>query len=187
MHKTIALCALALVGAAQAAPAVYEVESAHTFPKFEVSHNGFSNHTGIFTKTTGKILMDREAKTGSMEIVVDTSAISTGAPQMEKFLGSKEFFNVGQFPTMTYKGNRFIFNGDRLVSVEGELTLLGVTRPLTLTVTNFVCGPHPRTRKEECGANAIGQLKRSDYGMTAFLPLIGDDIKLTMQTEAYKQ
>jgi polyisoprenoid-binding protein YceI len=187
MHKALAVFALACAGAAQAAPAVYEIESVHTFPKFEVSHNGFSNHTGIFTKTTGKIILDREAKTGSMEIVVDTTAISTGAPPMEKFLSAKEFFNVEQFPTMTYKGTRFIFEGDKVVSVEGELTLLGVTRPLTLTVTNFVCGQHPRTKKEECGANAVGQLKRSDYGMKAFLPLIGDDIKLTMQTEAYRQ
>ncbi len=107
MHKALAVFALALAGAVQAAPAVYEIESVHTFPKFEVSHNGFSNHTGIFTKTTGKIIMDREAKTGSMEVVVDTSAISTGAPPMEKFLSAKEFFNVEQFPTMTYKGHAF--------------------------------------------------------------------------------
>lgn len=187
MQKTLAAVALALAGAAQAAPAVYEIESVHTFPKFEVSHNGFSYQTGIFTRTTGKIVMDLEAKTGTMDIVVDTTAISTGAPPMEKFLASKEFFNVEQFPTMTYKGTRFIFSGDKLATVEGELTLLGVTRPLTLTVTHFICGQHPRTKKEECGANAVGQLKRSDYGMKAFIPLIGDDIKLTLQTEAYKQ
>ena len=88
---------------------------------------------------------------------------------------------------MTYKGTRFNFEGDKLVSVDGELTLLGVTRPLKLTVTHFVCGQHPRTKKEECGANAVAELKRSDYGMKAFIPLIGDDIKITMQTEAYKQ
>jgi polyisoprenoid-binding protein YceI len=174
-------------GAVQAAPAVYEIDSTHTFPKFEVSHNGFSNHTGIFTKTSGRITLDREAKTGSMEVTVETADISTGIAPMEKFLKAKEFFNVEQYPTMTYKGTRFRFEGDKLVAVEGELTLLGVTRPLTLTVINFVCGAHPRSKKEQCGANAVGELKRSDYGMKAFLPLIGDDIKLMLQTEAYKQ
>ncbi|MDB5804113.1 MAG: polyisoprenoid-binding protein [Betaproteobacteria bacterium] len=178
--------ALLCAGAAGAAPAVYEIENAHTFPKFEVSHNGFSNHTGIFTKTSGKITYDREAKSGSMEVTVDTAEISTGIAPMEKFLKSKEFFNIEQYPTMSYKGMRFRFEGDKLVAIEGELTLLGVTRPLTLNVVNFVCGPHPRTKKEECGANAVGELKRSDYGMKAFLPLIGDDIKLSIQTEAYK-
>lgn len=182
-----AAVALAFATAADAAPAVYEIENAHTFPKFEVSHNGFSNHTGIFTKTSGRITLDMEARTGSMEVTVDTAAISTGIEPMEKFLRAPEFFNVEKFPTMTYKGTRFRFEGDKLVAVDGELTLLGVTRPLTLTVTNFVCGPHPRTKKEECGANAVGALKRSDYGMKAFLPLIGDDIKLMLQTEAYKQ
>jgi polyisoprenoid-binding protein YceI len=179
--------ALAAAGLAQAAPANYEIENAHTFPKFEVSHNGFSNHTGIFTKTSGKMVLDLEAKTGTLDITVDTAAISTGIAPMEKYLQSKEFFNVEQYPTMSYRGSRFRFEGDKLVAVEGELTLLGVTRPLTLTVTNFVCGQHPRTKKEECGANAVGQLKRSDYGMKAFIPLIGDDIKLMIQSEAYKQ
>jgi len=191
MHISFKQAALALAiaaaGTAQAAPATYEIENAHTFPKFEVSHNGFSFHTGMFTKTAGKIVLDLEARTGSMDITVDTSAISTGIAPMEKFLVTKEFFNVEQFPTMTYKGNRFRFEGDKLVAVDGELTLLGVTRPLSLTVTHFLCGQHPRTKKEECGANAVGQLKRSDYGMKAFLPIIGDDIKLMIQTEAYKQ
>jgi polyisoprenoid-binding protein YceI len=190
MFKLMHSAALALAcacGAAQATPFTYEIENAHTFPKFEVSHNGFSYHTGIFTKTTGKIVLDLEAKTGSMDITVDTSAISTGIAPMEKFLVSKEFFNVEQYPNMTYKGTRFRFEGDKLVGVDGELTLLGVTRPLSLTVTHFLCGQHPRTKKEECGANAVGQLKRSDYGMKAFLPIIGDDIKLMIQTEAYKQ
>jgi len=191
MHISFKQAALALAiaaaGTAQAAPATYEIENAHTFPKFEVSHNGFSFHTRMFTKTAGKIVLDLEARTGSMDITVDTSAISTGIAPMEKFLVTKEFFNVEQFPTMTYKGNRFRFEGDKLVAVDGELTLLGVTRPLSLTVTHFLCGQHPRTKKEECGANAVGQLKRSDYGMKAFLPIIGDDIKLMIQTEAYKQ
>jgi len=178
---------LTFAGAAQAAPFTYEIENAHTFPKFEVSHNGFSFHTGTFTKTTGKIVMDLEAKTGTMDVTVDTNALSTGVGVMENALKSKEFFNTEQFPTMTYKGTRFRFEGDKLVAVDGELTLLGVTRPLTLTVTHFLCGQHPRSKKEQCGANAVGQLKRSDYGMKAFLPIIGDDIKLMIQTEAYKQ
>lgn len=188
MKLKLGIAALAFAaGAAQAAPATYDLENAHTFPKFEVSHNGFSNHTGIFTKTTGTMVLDLAAKSGTLDVTIDSSALTTGIAVMEAALKSKEFFNVEQFPTMHYKGTRFQFEGDRLVSVEGEFTLLGVTRPLTLSVTNFVCGAHPRSKKEECGANAVGQLKRSDYGMKAFLPIIGDDIKLMIQTEAYKR
>jgi len=187
VQASLGAFALLFGAAAGAAPVVYEIESAHTYPKFEVSHNGFSNHTGIFTKTTGRVVFDRDAKSGSMEVTVETAALTTGIEVMEKVLRGKEFFNVEQYPTMTYKGTRFRFDGDKLAAIDGELTLLGVTRPLTLTLTNFVCGPHPRSKKEECGANAVGELKRSDYGMKAFLPLIGDDIKLMIQTEAYKQ
>lgn len=174
-------------GTANAASAVYEIENNHTMPKFEVSHNGFSFHTGIFTKTSGKIVMDLEAKTGSMDVTIDAGSMITGVGVMEAALKGKDFFNVEQFPTMSYKGTHFNFEGNKLVSVDGEFTLLGVTRPLSLTLTHFICGQHPRSKKEECGANAVGQLKRSEYGMKAYLPIIGDDIKLMIQTEAYKQ
>jgi len=191
-NQIVAACALSTasllaMGGAFAAPAVYEIENNHTFPKFEVSHNGFSFHTGTFTKTSGRITMDLEAKTGSMDVTIATADITTGVGVMEAALKGKDFFNAEQFPTMSYKGTRFNFDGAKLVSVDGEFTLLGVTRPLSLTVTNFVCGQHPRSKKEECGANAVGQIKRSDYGMKAYLPIIGDDIKLMIQTEAYKQ
>ena len=185
--KTAAALACATAFGVQAAPVTYDIENNHTFPKFEVSHNGFSFHTGTFTKTTGKIVLDMEAKTGSMDVSIDTTALSTGVGVMEAALKGKDFFNTEQFPTMTYKGTRFNFEGDKLASVDGEFTLLGVTRPLSLTVTNFVCGQHPRSKKEQCGANAVAQLKRSDYGMKAYTPIIGDDIKLMIQTEAYKQ
>jgi len=172
---------------AQAAPATYEIENAHTFPKFEVSHNGFSFHTGTFTKTSGKIVMDLAAKTGSMDVTIDTTALSTGVAVMEAALKGKDFFNAEQFPTMTFKGTKFNFEGDRLASVDGDFTLLGVTKPVKLTVTHFLCGQHPRSKKEQCGANATAQIKRSDFGMKSYLPIIGDDIKLMIQTEAYKQ
>lgn len=188
--NTIALAAfaaLALAGAARAEQATYEIDPTHTFPKFEVSHMGFSNHTGLFTKTRGTVKYDPQGKTGSMEVVVEPTGVSTGVEHMENFLRSKTFFNVEQYPTVSYRGKKFIFDGDKLASVEGELTLLGVTKPVNLALLNFRCGPNPISKKEECGGNATGQIKRSEFGMTGFLPGVGDEVKLNIQFEAYKQ
>ena len=87
---------------------------------------------------------------------------------------------------MVYKSTRFIYQGEVPSVVEGELTLLGITKPVTLTFTNFACGQHPRSKKDQCGGNLTGQLKRSDFGMKAYLPVVGDEVKLLIQVEAFK-
>lgn len=172
--------------AAAVAADTYTVDPGHTFPRFEINHFGFSTHHGQFNKTAGKLVLDRAAKTGSVEITVDTASISTGDPKLEKHLRSEDFFSVEKFPAMVFKSKAVKFDGETPVAAEGELTLLGVTRPLTLAVSRVKCGPHPIAKKEACGAEVTGTLKRSEFGMMAYVPAVGDEVTLRIQVEAHK-
>lgn len=189
MMKTllVASLTLAMSASAMASPEVYEIDNSHTFPGFEISHFGFSTQRGSFEKTRGEIHLDREARTGSVSIEVDTGSIHTGFPKREEHLKSADFFNVEKFPTMRFHSEHFVFEGDRLARVDGELTLLGVSKPLSLTVEQFACGKNPMFHKEECGAELSGMVKRSDFGMKTFVPYIGDEVRLHISVEAYKQ
>ena len=180
-----AMSAAGLSGAALAADS-YTLDPGHTFPRFEISHFGFSTHHGQFNKTAGKIVLDRAAKTGSIEITVQTASIGTGDPKLEEHLRSPDFFNVEKFPTMVFRSKAVRFNGDVPVSAEGELTLLGVTKPLTLTISRVVCAQHPFYKKEDCGADVTATLKRSEFGMTKYVPAVGDEVKLRIQVESLK-
>jgi polyisoprenoid-binding protein YceI len=164
----------------------YTVDPAHTFPHFSISHLGFSTMQGRFDKSSGKVTLDRAAKTGSVDIAIEAASVSTGFAKRDEHLKSPDFFNAAEFPTITYKSSAVKFNGDAPASVEGNLTLLGVTKPVTLTVDSFNCGANPMNKKEECGAAASAKFKRSDFGMKFGLPNVGDDIKLVFEVEAYK-
>jgi polyisoprenoid-binding protein YceI len=180
------LLAAAVATPAFAAPENYTVDPGHTFPSFEVSHLGFSTHRGRFNKTEGKIVLDTAAKSGSIDITIDANSISTGGEKLETHLKAEDFFNVAKFPTLTFKSSKLKFDGDKLVGADGDFTLLGVTKPVSLTVTNFKCGPHPFNKKPVCGAEVSGTVKRSEFGMKYGLPAVGDDIKLLIQVEAGK-
>ena len=189
----IALVAAAVPLAAFAAPENYTMDPYHTYPQFEVSHLGFSHMRGRFDRTSGKFTVDRAARTGSLELVVQTASISTGdndkgsRPRArDEHLRSPDFFNVAEFPTMTFKGTGVRFQGDNVQSIDGQITLLGVTRPLTITLDSWKCGPHPVSKKEMCGGNAQGTVKRSDFGMKFGIPAVGDELKLWIEFEAYK-
>lgn len=164
----------------------YTVDPPHTFPHFSVNHLGFSTMQGRFDKTSGKITLDRAAKSGSVEIAIESASLSTGFAKRDEHLRSPDFFNAAEFPTISYKSTAMRFKGDTPASVEGNLTLLGVTKPVTLTIDAFNCGTNPMNKKEECGAAASAQIKRSDFGMKFALPNVGDDIKLVFEIEAIK-
>jgi polyisoprenoid-binding protein YceI len=170
---------------ALAAAQSYTVDPDHTYPSLEFSHMGLSVWRGKFNKTTGKVLLDRAAKTGTADIRVDTSSIDFGLPSMKKFAITPDWLNVGKFPAMTYKGS-LRFKGDAPESVEGQLTLLGVTRPLTLKINTFKCMLHPMLKKEVCGADAEGDLNRADYGMSLYSEGEAGKIHLRIQVEAIK-
>jgi len=179
-----------LISAAFALPATaadsYTVDPAHTYPNFEINHLGFSTMHGRFGATNGKVVLDAMAKRGSIDITIDATSIDTGHAKRDTHLKSDEFFNVGKFATLTYKATKLNFNGDKLTGADGDLTLLGVTKPVSLTVTSFNCGPHPMNKKPMCGANATAMIKRSDFGLSAYLPAIGDEVKISIEVEAVK-
>jgi len=185
-YKILALLLAAGVSLGAHAADSYTADPDHTFTHFAVSHMGFSTMYGRFDKSSGKITLDRAAKTGSLEMAIQAGSVNTGFAKRDDHLRSPDFFNAAEFPVVNYKSNTIKFNGDSPASIEGSLTLLGVSKPVTLTVDNFKCGANPMNKKEECGANATAQIKRSDFGMKAFLPGVGDDIKLVFEIEAYK-
>jgi polyisoprenoid-binding protein YceI len=178
--------AIALSAAALAADN-YTIDSRHTFPVFEVNHLGFSTQRGRFNKTTGKVTLDVAAQKGSVEVVIDTASIDMGLEDWDKHMKNEDFFNVEKYPAMTFKSDRFIFKKGKPAEVHGTLTLLGVERPVQLKVEHFHCGVHPINKKEVCGADLTTRIKRSDFGMTKFLPAVGDDIVIRIPVEAFKE
>ena len=186
-HKTIAVTAAMLaIGTASAAPESFTIDSNHTFPMFEASHFGISIQRGRFDKTAGKIVLDREAKSGSIEVNIDTASINMGFEDWNKHMKGEDFFNVEKFPSMIFKSTKLIFEGDKLVAADGEFTLLGVSKPLRLKVSNFACTEHPMLKKLYCGAEVSAEIKRSDFGMKIGIPIVGDDIRLMSPVEAIK-
>lgn len=193
--KRVTLCAalFALPLAAVAAPESYTMDPYHTFAHFEIDHNGLSYMRGLFTKNSGKFVIDRAAKTGSVELAVETTSISTGdndkgsRPRArDEHLRTADFFNVAEFPRMTFKSSGVKFAGDNPSEIAGNLTLLGVTKPVSMKVERFVCKDNPINKRPMCGGNATGTLKRSEFGMKYGLPNLGDDLKLFFSFEAYK-
>lgn len=167
MFRSFALVALGVIAAnASAAPVKYEVDSGHTFPSFEADHfGGMSVWRGKFTKTSGTVVLDREAKTGTVEISIDPASIDTGNPKLNDHLKSKDFFGVEEFPTATYKGKLADFKDGAPTTVKGDLTLHGVTKPVTLTIKTFKCMPHPMKKTEFCGADVTADINRKDFGI----------------------
>lgn len=164
----------------------YTLDPNHTFPHFSINHLGFSTMQGRFDKTSGTVILDRAAKTGSVEIAIESASVSTGFAKRDEHLRSPDFFNATEFPTITYKSTAIHFKGDTPASVDGNLTIAGVTKPVTLTIDAFNCGANPMSKKDECGAGASAQIKRSDFGVKFGLPAVGDDVKLVFEIEAIK-
>ena len=198
MSRRLAAClaAAALPLSADAAPENYVIDPYHTYPYFEVEHVGMSWVRGRFEKTTGKFTLDAAAKAGTVELTVQTATISTGDNERgergrarDEHLRTPDFFNAVEFPTMTFRGNATKWNGDAPAEIQGQLTLLGVTKPLTLTVLNWKCGPDPRTQGKRymCGANATGSFKRSEFGMKFGIPGVSDEVRLWVGLEGFRQ
>ena len=184
--KHIALfAALAAVSvAAQAAPVTYTIDNSHTYPHFTYNHLGFSNQTHKFDKTSGSVVLDRKAKTGSVDVIIDAASVNTGYAVFNEHLKAADFFDTTVYPTLTFKSSKMSFKGDQPVSVAGDLTIKGVTKPVTLKITHFKCQPHPMLKVEACGANATTQVKRSEFNMGKNVPYVSDEVTLTLAIEA---
>ena len=188
MNKFIAFILAAGVSlSAAAAPETYVIDGSHTFPRFEYSHFGYSNQISRFDKTSGTIVLDRAAQSGSVDVVIDTTSVDTGFPLFNGHIQGEDFFDTKKFPTITFKSSKLHFAGDKLRAVDGKLTIKGITKPVTLEVSSFHCMPHPLLKKDACGANAVTKIKRSEFNNGKFAPYVGDDVTLTIAVEAVKE
>ena len=179
------LLAALVIPDAIAEPLTYRVDPTHTFPMFEISHLGFSKHRGRFNATQGTVTLNLEKKQGQIEIKIDAASIDTGHEALEKILRSDGFFDVAQFPDIHFRADRFEFLDQRLQSLHGQLTMKGVTRPITLNVDHFHCGRPLFQPKPVCGANATTSLLRSDFGLDKYVNFgLGDEVRITIQIEA---
>jgi polyisoprenoid-binding protein YceI len=186
MNRIVLASMAALVSASGfAAPVTYILDPAHTYPSFEADHmGGLSIWRGKFTSSSGKVVYDKAAKSGSIDVTVDMSSVDFGMPKLNEHAKSDEIFEVKKYPTATFTGKFTKFNGDSPAEAQGTLTLHGVTKPLTLTINSFLCKPNPMTKKEVCGADAAVTFNRSDFGVN-----FGDkygfkmDVKLQIQVE----
>jgi len=183
-----AACLFAVLGSAHAETASYSIDPTHTFVNFEVAHFGTSFNRGRWDKKEGTIQFDRVARTGRVDITIDMSSINTGVAPFDGHLKSKDFFNVAEFPTARFVGEKFIFSGDKVVAVEGMLTMVGKTQPLTLKANQFSCYTSPIFKREVCGGDFEATLQRSQWGINYGLPMIApDNVRLVVQAEAIRQ
>ena len=190
MNKTftgiIAIALASVIAVPGYAAESYTIDPAHTWPMFEVNHLGYSTQRGRFNKSSGKITLDTAAKKGSVELVIETASIDMGFDKWDEHMKSEDFFNVGLFPTMRFTSDKLVFDGDKVVAAEGYFTLLGVSKPLTLTVSNFRCAPHPMNKKQTCGADISVTIQRMQFGMSKFVPAVSDEVKISSPVEAIK-
>lgn len=189
MKKQLALLALAAAAAlpAVAAPETYVLDETHSFPRFSYSHFGYSTQLSRFDKTTGTVVFDAAAKTGAVDIVIDTKTVNTGFATFNEHIQGEDFLDTAKYPTATFKSTKVVFQGDKPVSVEGQLTIKGVTRPATLTITSFQAMPHPMVKKDAIGANAFTVIKRSEFNAGKYAPYVGDEVRIDIAVEAIKQ
>jgi polyisoprenoid-binding protein YceI len=166
---------------------LYVIDPAHTYPHFGVSHLNLSTLRGRFNKTSGWIVLDREARSGAMTVVIEVNSLDTGDATLEQRLRQSDFFDAESYPTITFRSSKLRFEGDKLVRVDGELTIRDVTKPVSLTVTSFHCAPLPLIRIEACGANAETRIKRADFGISIYPSMIGADVELLLPLEAHRR
>ncbi len=187
MKRLILAITAVLSSTAYAVPETYVIDSNHTLPRFEYNHLGYSNQLSRFDKTTGKITLDRATKQGSVDVVIDTKSVNTGSTLFNGHIQGEDFLDTAKYSAITFKSKSLKFEGDKLVAVDGDLTIKNVTKPVTLTVTSFNCMPHPMNKKDACGANATTKIKRSDFNAGKHAPAVSDEMTLTIPIEAVKE
>lgn len=182
------ICIFAVL-ASLASPAVaadYVIDPTHTYAGFAIDHLGFSTQRGRFNRSSGSVRFDEQARSGSIDISIETASLDTGFELRDEVLRGETWFNARDFPAILFRSQNFVFDEQRPVAVEGTLTLLGTSRPLRLEISRFKCGYNLAARQRGCGADAQGVLRRSDFGMQNGLPFIGDEVRLNIQVEAYQ-
>ena len=187
MHRTLlTVAATTLALSAHANGERFDIDASHTYPNFAISHIGYSTMYGRFNETTGQMTMDKEAGQLEIELTIDARSIDTGHDKRDDHLRSPDFFNVAEFPKITFASTGSKWENGQPVSVDGTVTMLGVSKPVTLAVEAFKCGEDP-WKNYRCGADATLALKRSDFGMKYGLPGVGDDVRMMFAIEAVRK
>jgi polyisoprenoid-binding protein YceI len=189
MFKTLLISSMLAAAAAPALaePATFAVDPGHTAITFEVLHLGTSTHRGRFQAKEGSVVLDRAAKTGKADITVDVATVSIASAALESVLKGERFFNVAQNPAARFVGDSFTFDGDKVASVGGTLTILGKTQPVTLKAIRFNCYENGQLKREVCGGDFETTIQRSQFGL-GFAPNgASDSVHLLIQVEAIKQ
>ena len=192
MHNLSKLSAALILAAVASAPALaapetFVVDGNHSFPSFSYNHLGYSIQMSRFDKATGTVTLDKAAKTAAVDIVIDTKSVNTGSATFNEHIQGEDFLDTAKHPTATFKSTKVVFEGDKPVSIDGNLTLKGVTRPVTLKVNGFHAMPHPMLKKDAIGANATTKVKRTDFNMGKNVPYVGDEVTIDIALEAIKQ
>ena len=190
--KIITQCLSALLltltaSAALAAPETYVIDGSHTYPRFSYSHLGLSTQLSRFNTTTGKVVFDKAAKSGSVDIEIDAKSVDTGSTLFNQHIQVEDFLDTAKYPKAIFKSTNVVFEGEKPVKIEGNLTIKGVTKPVTLIVTSFQAMPHPMQKKDAIGANAYTTIKRSEFNAGKYAPNVGDEVRIDIAIEAIKQ
>lgn len=175
------------ISAAQAEPVEYEFDKSHTQIMFFISHLGLSNQEGEFHDFDGSLWLDEQnPENSSVEVAIQTASIDMDSEKWDAHMKNEDFFHVEKFPTMTFRSTSVEVTGENTANMVGDLTILGVTKPVTLAVTLNKIGPHPRNQKQAAGFSATGTIKRSDFGMDYGLPMVGDEVQIRIETETLR-
>lgn len=165
----------------------YTMDAAHCIPTFEFTHLGITTQSGRFDRARGKVAIDRTRHIGSVRYDVDTASLNMGYGTETPDSAGYQLFQVAKFPSISFRSDDFYFDDSgRIIAAQGRLTLLGVTRPVTVWVSHFNCSVSPLNRKSMCAGNVEATINRSEFGMTSFIPAISDEVKISVPVEAYK-
>ena len=186
LTKIAAVLVLAATAAAPvlAAPETFVADSTHTFSRFSYSHFGYSTQLSRFDKTTGTITLDKAAKTGAVDVVIDMKSVDTGYDTFNEHIQGEDFLDTAKYPTATFKSTKVSFDGDKPATIDGELTIKGVTKPTTLDVKVNKVGDHPMAGAPAVGFDAKTMIKRSEFGLGKYAPNVSDDVKVAITVEA---
>lgn len=186
MKKTLASLALITLFSAPALaePVVYTIDTTHTFPRFSYSHFGYSTQLSRFNSTSGTVTLDAAAGRAEVDVSIDMKSVDTGYETFDGHIQGPDYFDTAQYPTATFKSTKVVFNGEAPTAIEGQLTIKGVTLPVTLTVTSFKAMLHPMLKRPAIGANATTTIKRSDFNAGKNAPYVGDEVTLDIALEA---
>lgn len=187
MKRNILIGLMLISGSALATPETFIIDTNHTKPRFSYNHFGYSIQMSRFDKVSGKIVLDKETKQGSMNVTIDTTSVNTGFALFNEHIQDVDFFDTAKYPTATFTSDKLNYKADQLSSIDGTLTIKGISKPVKLTVTSLMCMPHPMKKKDACGANASVVVKRSDFDMGKHVPYVGDEVTIDLPVEAVKE